>query len=43
MSLGELLNGDDVEALNRERIALGLDPHAVAMSDVADISSLRHF
>ena len=42
MSLCELLNGDDVEASNRERITLDLDPHAVAMIDVACNSSLRN-
>ena len=42
MSLCELLNVDDAEASNRERMSLGLDPHVFVMIDVADNSSLRN-
>ena len=42
MLLGELLKGDDVESSNRDRIALGPDLHAVALSDFVDNSSLRN-
>ena len=39
---GKLLKGDEAEASNRERMALGIDLCAVAMSDVVDNSSLKN-
>ena len=42
MLLCELLNGDDAEVPNRERIDLGLYLHAVVNIDVSDNSSLRN-
>ena len=42
MLLGEILNGDDAEASNQERIALGLDLLSIVMSDITDNSSIRN-
>ena len=42
MTIREILNGNDAEVSNREKMDLGLDQRTVVTNDIADNPSVRN-